>query len=117
MRAEWAVCGSVWPGLESGVWFGLEFGKSGQSDVDDEEVQQRTAGLGGKPVLDTSFTGSSQLSYKLINEAMAAPGGGPVLVPIGISSSTGTGLGQDFPRLSSTCPDLIWSWTWTWTWT
>lgn len=72
MRAEWAVCGSVWPGLESGVW-SL---RSLDRDVDDE-VQQRTAGLGGKPVLDASFTGSSQLSYKLINEAMAAPGVAP----------------------------------------
>lgn len=100
-------------GLVWSLEFGLEFGKFGQSDVDDEEVQQRTAGLGGKPVLDTSFTGSSQLSYKLINEAMAAPGGGSVLVPIGISTTAGTGLGQDFPRLGSTCPVLIWSWTWT----
>lgn len=78
------MCGSVWSGLvwslESGVW---EVWTRG--DVDDE-VQQRTAGLGGKPVLDTSFTGSSQLSYKLINEAMAAPGGGSVLVSIGISA-------------------------------
>lgn len=63
-----------------------------ESDVDDG-VQQRTADLGRKPVLDASFTGSSQLSYKLINEAMAAPGGGSVLVSIGISA--GTGLGQD----------------------
>lgn len=94
--------------MESGVWRSLESGKFGQSDEDDE-VQQRTASLGGKPVLDASFTGSSQLSYKLINEAMAAPGGGSVLVSIGISTSTGTGLGQDFPRLGLTCPGLIWS--------
>lgn len=58
------------PRLWSGAW---EFG---HSDVDEEEeVLQRTAGLGGKPVLDASFTGSSQLSCELINEAMAAPGG------------------------------------------
>lgn len=76
------MCGSVWPGLEFVVW---SLGSLDRSDVDDE-VQQRTAGLGGKPVLDTSFTGSSQLSYKLINEAMAAPGGGSVLVSIGISA-------------------------------
>lgn len=98
----------MWFGLAwSGVW-SLEFGWFGQSDVVvDDEVQQRTAGLGGKPVLDASFTGSSQLSYKLINEAMAAPGGGSVLVSIGISA--GTGLGQDSPRLDLlvlTCPVL-----------
>lgn len=68
-------------------------------------MQQRTADLGGKPVLDASFTGSSQLSCKLINEAMAAPRGGPVLVSIG--TSTGTGLGQTWTDTDLPWPDLV----------
>lgn len=96
------------------MWFGLAWsgvcglGSLDRSDVDDE-VQQRTAGLGGKPVLDTSFTGSSQLSYKLINEAMAAPGGGSVLVSIGISALNRdrpwTGVPTTWSGLS--WPDLV----------
>lgn len=101
----------MWFGLAwSGVWC-LEFGEFGQSDVGDE-VQERTAGLGGKPVLDASFTGSSQLSYKLINEAMAAPGGGSVLVSIGMGSQPGQALDRiSFPHdlLLLTCPGLTWS--------
>lgn len=68
-------------------------------------MQQRTADLGGKPVLDASFTGSRQLSCKLINEAMAAPGSGSVLVSIG--TSTGTGLGQTWTDTDLPWPGLV----------